>query len=124
MAIFPLSFVLRSFPVAAYRKYASPKIFVRPCSAKKSLSSELDTFLSNFIVDGHQAKSKVSQIYSRVPRVPKHKGLFCRFHHGILHPHSCGFDGCLIRPSEGDMGVHPQVFGKPQVFPKLLGLLL
>jgi hypothetical protein len=48
MAIFPLNGVLRGFPAAAYKKYASPEILVRPCSAKKLLISELDTLLPLF----------------------------------------------------------------------------
>jgi hypothetical protein len=55
MALFPLSCVLRGFPAAAYRKYASPKILVRPCSTKKPLIYELDTLCTLYeCVDGHK----------------------------------------------------------------------
>ena len=54
MALFPLSGVLRGFPAAAYRKYASPKTLVRPCSTKKWLIYELDTDSAKYeFVDEH-----------------------------------------------------------------------
>ena len=45
MALFPMSGVLRGFPSAAYAMYASTKTLVRPCSSKKSLIYELETYL-------------------------------------------------------------------------------
>jgi len=58
MAIFPLSGVLREFTAAAYRKYASPKILVRPCSTKKWLIYESDTdCVKNEFVEGHDLRS-------------------------------------------------------------------
>jgi hypothetical protein len=40
MALFPLSGVLRGFPVATYVEYVSPQTLVGPCSTKKMLISE------------------------------------------------------------------------------------
>ena len=37
MAIFPMAGVLRGFPSAAYKKYASTKTLVRPWPSKKYL---------------------------------------------------------------------------------------
>jgi hypothetical protein len=55
MAFFPLGFVLRGFPAAAYVKYASPQTLVRPCPAKKIRIYELDPqeYLQKF-ADEHQ----------------------------------------------------------------------
>lgn len=51
MAIFPMNCVLRGFPRACpvfsgatYQMYALAKTLVRPCSSKKLLISELDTY--------------------------------------------------------------------------------
>lgn len=87
----------------------------------KAINTYAQRRLRRQTVDEHRGRIRE---YLGLNRFGEADGVFCRFHHGIFHPHSCGFYGCLIRPADGDMGVHPQVFGKPQVFPKLLGLLL
>jgi hypothetical protein len=46
MALFSMSGVLRRFPPAVYKIYASAQTLVRPCSSKKLLISELETILS------------------------------------------------------------------------------
>ncbi len=44
MALFSMSGVLRGFPSAEYHLYASTKTLVRPCSSKKLLIYELETY--------------------------------------------------------------------------------
>jgi len=46
MALFSLSGVLRGFTSAKYEKYVSTYTLVRPCSEKKLLISELETYAS------------------------------------------------------------------------------
>ncbi len=54
MALFARICVLRGFPAAAYREYASPNTLVRPRSEQKLLIYELETHRAHFIiVDGH-----------------------------------------------------------------------
>jgi len=50
MALFPMSGVLRGFSPAAYLKYASAKTLVRPCSSKKFLIYELETYFNYLFI--------------------------------------------------------------------------
>jgi len=47
-----MSGVLRGFPSATYFVYASTKTFVRPCSSKKLLIYELETYLVLIVLQG------------------------------------------------------------------------
>ena len=52
MAFFPMSGVLLGFPSATYFVYASTKTLVRPCSSKKLLIYELETYLVLIVLQG------------------------------------------------------------------------
>jgi len=47
MALFPLSGVLFEFSGCDVQQYVSPETLIDPCSAKKLLISESDTFIAN-----------------------------------------------------------------------------
>ena len=76
MAFFPLDYVLRGFPAAAYIQYASPQTLVRSCPAKKIHIYELDTQQCNQIIaDGYYlfrflVSFKISIMHSPSPAEP------------------------------------------------------